>query len=70
MYSIAYENQDIVIRLNKDSIDKKILSGFLEYIGMEEIRAKSRLTRAKAFKISKEINRNVWNQLKDRVLGG
>ena len=38
MYSIAYENQDIVIRFNKDSIDKRTLSGFLEYIELAEIK--------------------------------
>jgi hypothetical protein len=70
MYSIAYENQDIVIRINKDSIDKRILSGFLESIELEEIRRKSKLTKKQAMKISKEINRNVWNHLKDKVLEG
>ena len=70
MYSIAYENQDIVIRINKDSIDKRALSGFLEYIELEEIRKKSRLTGKQALKISKEINRTVWNHLKEKVLEG
>jgi hypothetical protein len=70
MYSIAYENQDIVIRINKDSIDKRTLSNFLESIEMEEIRRKSRLTGKQALKISKEINRTVWNHLKDKVLEG
>lgn len=70
MYSIAYENQDIVIRINKHSIDKRTLSGFLESIELEGIRRKSQLTRKQALKISREINQNVWNHLKDKVLEG
>ncbi len=70
MYSIAYENQDIVIRINKNSIDKRTLSEFLGSIEMEEIRRKSRLTGKQALKISKEINQTVWNHLKDNVLEG
>ena len=68
MYTIAYENKDIVIRFNKDTIDKKTLSGFLEFIEMEEIRGKSRLTAENAITISKDINRNVWKKLKDKVI--
>lgn len=67
MHSVAYENKDIVIRFNKDAVDKKTLSNFLEFIELEEIRKKSRLTAQEAAKISKEINRSVWNKLKDRV---
>ncbi len=68
MYTIAYENKDIVIRFNKDTIDKKTLSSFLEFIEMEEIRGKSRLTAENAITISKDINRNVWKKLKDKVI--
>ena len=70
MYTIAYENKDIVIRFNKDTIDKKTLSGFLEFIEMEEIRGKSRLTTENAITISKDINRNVWEKLKEKVIEG
>jgi len=68
MYTIAYENKDIVIRFNKDTVDKKTLSSFLEFIEMEEIRKKSRLTPEKAITISRDINRNVWKKLKDKVI--
>jgi len=70
MYTVAYENKDIVIRFNKDAIDKKTLSSFLEFIELEEIRRKSRLTAEKAITISKGINRNVWKKLKDKVVEG
>lgn len=68
MYTVAYDNKDIVIRINKDAIDKRTLSSFLEFVEMEEIRRKSRLTSAKAASLAKEIKHNVWSRLKDTVL--
>lgn len=44
MYTIAYENKDIVIRFEKEAVDKKLLSNFLEFIELEQIRKRSKLT--------------------------
>ena len=68
MYTIAYENKDIVIRFEKEAIDKKLLSNFMEFIELEQIRRKSKLTEKQADKIAKEINRKVWDKLKKNVL--
>ena len=68
MYSIAYENKDIVIRFDEDSVDKKLLTNFLEFIELEQIRKKSQLTEEQIEKLSKKINKKVWNQLKTKVL--
>lgn len=68
MYTIAYENKDIVIRFAKEAVDKKLLSNFLEFIELEQIRKKSKLTQKQADKTVKEINRKVWDKLKKNVL--
>lgn len=68
MYTIAYENKDIVIRFEKETVDKKLLSNFLEFIEMEQIRNRSKLTDKQADKIAREINRKVWDKLKKNVL--
>ena len=68
MYTIAYENKDIVIRFEKETVDKKLLSNFLEFIEMEQIRKRSKLSDKQADKIAKEINRKVWDKLKKNVL--
>jgi hypothetical protein len=68
MYTIAYENKDIVIRFEKETIDKKLLSNFLEFIELEQIRKRSKLTDKQADKIAREINRKVWDKLKKNVL--
>ena len=68
MYTIAYENKDIVVRFNEESVDKKLLANFLEFIEVEQIRKKSKLTEEQAAVLAKEINQKVWNKLKNKVL--
>lgn len=41
MYKIAYENDDMVIRFNKDLADNEVLSKFLDHINMQSILKKS-----------------------------
>lgn len=64
MYTIAYENKDIVVRFNEESIDKNLLANFLEFIELEQIKKKSKLTEEQAATLAKEINQNVWKKLK------
>lgn len=40
-YIITLENQDIVIRLNRESIDLDRLRTFLDYLELESIRKRS-----------------------------
>lgn len=68
MYTIAYENEDIVIRFEKEAVDKKLLANFLEFIEFEQIRQRSQLTEKQADKLAKEINRRVWKKLKKSVI--
>lgn len=48
MCTVVCDDENIVIRINKDAIDKKTLSSFLEFVEMEEMRRKSQLTAEKA----------------------
>ncbi len=64
MYQLAYENKDIVIRFDKNSIDKMTLANILEYLEIEQIRKKSKLSENDVLRLSKKINRKVWEQLK------
>ncbi len=67
MYQLAYENKDIVIRFDKNSIDKMTLANILEYLEIEQIRKKSKLSENDVQRLSREINRKVWNQLKGKI---
>lgn len=68
MYQVEYENKDIVIRIDRDSIDKKLLARLLEYLEIEQIRLKSKLTDKQAEQLVKEINQNVWEKIKERYI--
>ena len=70
MYKISYEDKDIVVRFDSSEIDKETLMDLLDFVDMEMIRKKSKLTKEEAFAISKEINKDAWNKVKDKVLEG
>lgn len=68
MYSVAYDDEDVVIRFNQNSVDKNLIANFLALIELEQIRRKSKLTEEQAKLLAKEINKNVWEKLKSKVL--
>lgn len=68
MYQIEYGNKDIVIRFERKSIDKDILSSLIENLEVEQIRMKSKLTEKQAKLLSKEINEKVWNKIKGKFI--
>lgn len=69
MYEIKYEEKDIVIRFDKDSVDKNIISTFLENLEIEQIRKKSRLTPKQVENLAKEVNARAWKKIKAKFVG-
>ena len=67
LYKIGYEEKDIVIRLSKDLIDKEALSKFLDYIELESIRKRSKLSKEQALKLAKKVDREVWRKVQNNV---
>ncbi len=63
-YSIALEDTDIVVRLNRDIIDQEALTKFLDYLELETVRKRSQLTGEQAEALAAEIDGAVWNNLK------
>ena len=63
MYKIVFEDKDIVIRLNRDLVNKDELSRFLDYIFLQSIGKSSKLTEEQATTLAKEIDRNVWKKI-------
>jgi hypothetical protein len=66
MYSIAVENEDIVIRLNGDLVDQDVLTKFLDYIELESIRKRSKLTEEQASALAEEVGRSAWDSTKQK----
>ena len=69
-YSIAVENQDIVIRLNSELVDQDALAKLLDYIELESIRKRSHLTEAQATALAGEIDHDVWESTKQKYVEG
>lgn len=69
MFKISYENDDIVIRIRNSEIDNETLMEFLDYIELESIKKRSRLTEEESFYLSKEIDQSVWAKVKERYFG-
>ncbi|MBC8236309.1 hypothetical protein H8E77_42720 [bacterium] len=70
MYKIAFEDKDIVIRLNRDLVNKDELSRFLDYIFLQSIGKNSELTEEQATILAKEIDRNVWKKIQNGLEEG
>ncbi len=64
LYNITVDNQDIIVRLNRDIIDRDTLSKFLDYLELETIRKRSQLTLEQAAALADEIDRDVWSKIK------
>lgn len=67
-YSVVVESQDVVVRLNKDMIDRDAMTRFLDYLELELIRKRSQLTQEQADALAAEIDRDVWENLKLKFL--
>lgn len=64
VYSIAVENSDIVVRLNRNTIDQAALVRFLDYLELEAIRKRSQLTNEQVVELADDIDRAAWERLK------
>lgn len=63
LYSISLENQDIIIKLNREMVNLDLLTQFLEYLELESIRNRSQLTAEQITNLSQEVNQEVWDNL-------
>jgi hypothetical protein len=64
-YKINVEKRDIVVRFRRDLIDQSALGKFIDYLELESIRKRSQLTEAQATELAAEIDRSVWENIKD-----
>jgi hypothetical protein len=69
-YSIAVENSDIIVRLNRHTIDQDALVRFLDYLELETIRRRSQLTDEQAAKLAADIDHATWETLKSKFEQG
>jgi hypothetical protein len=63
-YSIAVEDTDIIVRLNRNTISQDALRRFLDYLELETIRNQSQLTDEQGVELAADVDRAVWEALK------
>lgn len=66
-YRIDLEEQEVVVRLRRDSIDRDDVSRFLEFLELDSIRRRSQLTEADAAELADEIDHGVWERNRWRI---
>jgi hypothetical protein len=64
LYNVAVESQDVVVRFRRDLFDRELLTKFLDFLELEAIRRRSRMTQAQADELAEEINRTGWRRIK------
>ncbi len=69
-YKIAIEQGTVVVRFDRDAIDETALGRFLDYLELQSIRKRSQLSEEQATALAGEIDRSVWNTLKEAFAGG
>lgn len=68
-YTISIEDQEIVIRLNEDMVDREALTKLLDYIELESIRRRSQLGETEASALAAEVDSSAWENIKEKFLG-
>lgn len=68
-YEIEVRDQDIIVRLHGDVLDRETITRFLDYLQLETIRRRSHLTEDQAAELAAEIDANVWEKLRSKVEG-
>lgn len=67
-YNVAMESQDIVIRVSRELFDRDTIIRFLDYLEIEALRQRSKLTQEQADILAKEIEQAGWQNLKESFL--
>ncbi len=62
-YSVVVEQSDIVVRLDRNSIDQEALVRFLDYIEWETIRKRSQLSDEQVAEIADDVDRAAWSAI-------
>jgi len=65
-FEITDDQDDFIIRLSKRLVDRQELERMLRRLEIEAIRQKSKLSEEQAAELADDIDRSVWEQVKDK----
>lgn len=63
-YQISRDGEGIVVRLSGDVFTRDDVARFLDYLALESIRKRSRLTPADAEMLANEVKRAAWERVR------
>ena len=69
-YTITLEKNDIVVRLDRDLIDEEALARLLDYVELESIRKRSKLTEEQASRLTEGVDQAAWESSRPKFLEG
>jgi hypothetical protein len=69
-YRIDADDQEIVVRLRRDVLDRDEVSRFLDYLELEAIRRRSRLSEANAAELADGVDGRAWEAIRPRIEAG
>ncbi len=65
-FEVTDDQDDFIIRLSKRLVNRKELDRMLRRLEMEALGQKSELTAEQAAELADDIDRRVWEQVKDK----
>ena len=63
-FAVTREGSDVVVRLRGDEFDQEALARLLDFIELEAIAQRSRLSEEAAAALADEVDRAVWERVK------
>ncbi len=63
-YEVTGDQDNIIIRLSRESVDQKELEKLLDYLELESIRQRSQLTKQNAENLTYDIKQAAWQKVK------
>jgi len=70
LYEITLDNENIIVKLDRNLISQERMTKFLDYLELEIIRQRSQLSETDAENMAAEINRDIWSNIKDKFMRG
>lgn len=70
LYEITLDNENIIVKLDRNLISQERMTKFLDYLELEIIRQRSQLSETDAENLASEINREIWSNLQDKFMIG
>lgn len=68
MITVEKTSTDLLVTISKDAVPPKRLNALLDWLRLEEVVQRSRLTEADADRIAEEIKIGWWAANKDRFI--